>query len=108
MSSGIKVMSRVQAGTEVTAGTLVAATRRLVAQGKYQRIQEMWDPVDIDAGVFDPVRPQVSAWSPDRRHVAFASLEGSLTSIYLMNADGSGQSVVHRTDGNAVALHWFP
>ena len=28
--------------------------------------------------------------------------------IYLMNPDGTGQSRVHRTDGNVVALHWFP
>jgi dipeptidyl aminopeptidase/acylaminoacyl peptidase len=60
------------------------------------------------SALFEPVRPQVTAWSPDRRHVAFAALEGGRTTIYVMNADGTGQSRVHRTDGNAVALQWTP
>lgn len=52
-------MTRTQVGKEVTPGTLVAATRRLVAKGLYDREQLMWDPVDIQAGVFAriPVAP---------------------------------------------------
>ena len=63
---------------------------------------------DTDSFGLDPIRAQVSAWSPDRRHVALAAREGGLTGICLMNPDGTGQSRVHRTDGDVVALHWFP
>jgi dipeptidyl aminopeptidase/acylaminoacyl peptidase len=61
-----------------------------------------------EPGVFGPVRPRASAWSPDRRHVAFTTREGHVTSVYLMNADGTGQTVVHHTDGDVVALRWSP
>lgn len=59
MTSAIKVMTKVQVGKEVTPGTLVAATRRLVVKGLYDRVQDFWDPVEIDSGVFArvPIAP---------------------------------------------------
>lgn len=59
MTSAIKVMTKTQVGKEVTPGTLVAATRRLVASGLYDREQAMWDPTEIDSGVFArvPIAP---------------------------------------------------
>ena len=66
------------------------------------------DSMEGGSDLFDVIIPDVTAWSPDRRHVAFAGREGDGDSIYVMNADGTGQTRVLRTDGAVAALRWLP
>lgn len=52
MSSGLKVLETVQVGKEVTAGTLVAATRRLIVDGRFRRQQDQFEFTEQNSGVF--------------------------------------------------------
>ncbi len=52
MASAVKVLSKVQIGKEVTKGTLVAATRRLVGNFRARRVQEMEAFADLDVGLY--------------------------------------------------------
>jgi hypothetical protein len=52
MSSGIKVLTVVQAGVESVKGTLVAATRRLVADARFRRIEDFHEFEEQNSGVF--------------------------------------------------------
>lgn len=52
MSSGIKILETIQCGVEVTKGTLVAATRRIIGDGRYRRIQNVQEFLDQNSGVF--------------------------------------------------------
>ena len=58
MSSGIKILETIQAGKESTKGTAVAATRRIIADGSYERIQEVSEFTDQNSGVFARVPRQ--------------------------------------------------
>ena len=52
MTSAVKVLTKVQVGVETTRGTGVAASRRLIADGRYRRQQEVFDFTDQNSGVF--------------------------------------------------------
>lgn len=47
-------------------------------------------------------------WSPDGRLIAFSSKRGGAEAIYVMRADGSGQTKVSRTKGNNIHPIWSP
>lgn len=47
-------------------------------------------------------------WSPDGRLIAFSSKRGGNEAIYVMRADGSGQTKVSRTGGNNTHPVWTP
>jgi TolB protein len=48
------------------------------------------------------------SWSPDGRHVAFASDRSGNHEIYLMNADGSDVRLVADLPGRNTSPHWSP
>lgn len=47
-------------------------------------------------------------WSPDGRLIAFSSKRGGQEALYVMRADGSGQTRVSRTKGNSQHPVWTP
>lgn len=47
-------------------------------------------------------------WSPDGRLIAFSSKRGGAESIYVMRADGSGQTKVSRNGGKNIHPAWSP
>jgi len=47
-------------------------------------------------------------WSPDGRLISFSSRRGGQEAIYVMRADGSGQTKVSRTKGNSQHPVWTP
>ncbi len=51
------------------------------------------------------IGPQRAVWSPDRRHAAAAGADGT---IYVMNADGTGQTELADFDGTVADLQWLP
>lgn len=52
MTSGIKILETVQVGKEVTKGTAVVATRRIIGDARYRRIQDVYEFLDQNSGVF--------------------------------------------------------
>ncbi|MEI6306819.1 MAG: Tol-Pal system beta propeller repeat protein TolB, partial [Deltaproteobacteria bacterium] len=48
------------------------------------------------------------AWSPDGRFIAFSSKRGGVEAIYIMRADGSGQTQISRNKGNGTQPAWSP
>jgi len=52
MAGAVKVLSKMQIGKETTKGTLVAATRRLVGDGRFSRVQELHPFDDLDVGLY--------------------------------------------------------
>lgn len=48
------------------------------------------------------------AWSPDGRQIAFSSLRGDTSQIYLMKADGSGERRLTAGRGSATDPAWSP
>ncbi|HEX9080415.1 MAG TPA: Tol-Pal system beta propeller repeat protein TolB [Desulfuromonadaceae bacterium] len=54
-------------------------------------------------------RNENPTWSPDGRFIAFSSKrDGGATAIYVMRADGSGQTRVSQTRGSATQPAWSP
>ena len=51
------------------------------------------------------IDPRLAVWSPDRRHAAAVGEGGA---IYVMNADGTGQTEVADFDGTVTDLQWLP
>lgn len=47
-------------------------------------------------------------WSPDGRLIAFSSRRGGAEALYVMRADGSGQTRVSRTGGSSQHPVWIP
>jgi TolB protein len=47
-------------------------------------------------------------WSPDGRLIAFSSKRNGQEAIYVMRADGSGQTKVSRTKGKSLHPVWTP
>lgn len=47
-------------------------------------------------------------WSPDGRLIAFSSKRGGNEAIYVMRADGTGQTKVSRSGGNNIHPVWTP
>lgn len=58
MTSSIKLLETVQVGKETVKGTAVAATRRLIGDGRYERIQDVYEFLDQNSGVFARVPRQ--------------------------------------------------
>lgn len=58
MSSGIKILETVQVGKEGTKGTAVDATRRIIADARYRRMQEVYEFTEQNSGVFARVPRQ--------------------------------------------------
>jgi WD40-like Beta Propeller Repeat len=49
------------------------------------------------------------AWSPDGRQIAFTRWEGEeFSTIWIVNADGTGQARIGRLDGNVTWTAWSP
>lgn len=48
------------------------------------------------------------AWSPDGRRLAFTSTRDGNAEIYVMNADGSGQTRLTVNDGLDAGAAWSP
>ncbi|MDA8428305.1 MAG: Tol-Pal system beta propeller repeat protein TolB, partial [Geobacteraceae bacterium] len=46
------------------------------------------------------------AWSPDGRLLAFSSKRGGIEAIYVMRADGSGQTRVSQNKGSSSQPAW--
>ena len=66
-------------------------------------------PSDVrEAG--EPMWFEIAAWSPDARHIVVAGSEPDRYrggySVRVMNADGTGQTVVGEVDGQVVDLGW--
>ena len=47
-------------------------------------------------------------WSPDGRLIAFSSKRGGAEAVYVMRADGSGQTRVSKTGGSNIHPVWTP
>jgi TolB protein len=57
----------------------------------------------------DPQNGMHPAWSPDGRQLAFMSWRNGRTELFRMNADGSGQELLHSmSEGDAVDPRWSP
>ncbi|MCI0433726.1 MAG: hypothetical protein L0271_08750 [Gemmatimonadetes bacterium] len=57
----------------------------------------------------DPANGMHPSWSPDGRRIAFMSWRNGRTEIFVMNADGSDQSVlVSMPSGDAIDPRWSP
>jgi Tol biopolymer transport system component len=48
------------------------------------------------------------AWSPDSRRIAFVSNRDGNREIYVMDADGSGQTNISRNPAHDEAPSWIP
>jgi len=53
-------------------------------------------------------RAALPAWSPDGRLIAFLSSSDGNYDIYVMNADGSGQTNVTRSPADEFWFAWSP
>lgn len=62
-------------------------------------------PVQLTA---DPAWEGDPAWSPDGSRIAFTSTRGGQREIWLMNADGSGQTRLTREPFEGIAPSWSP
>lgn len=58
MTSSLKLLETVQVGKETVKGTAVAATRRLIGDFRYRRIQDVYEFLDQNSGVFARVPRQ--------------------------------------------------
>lgn len=57
----------------------------------------------------DPQNGMHPAWSPDGKQIAFMSWRNGRTELFRMNADGSGQELLHSMpEGDAVDPRWSP
>jgi Tol biopolymer transport system component len=53
-------------------------------------------------------RAALPAWSPDGRMIAFLSWNDDNHDVYVMNADGSGQTNVTRSPADESRFAWSP
>jgi Tol biopolymer transport system component len=101
----------------VRAVTAPALTAPLAGKGRiataYNR-ESNWDIYAVDAGgsnlarlTNNPAIDQQPAWSPDGKQIAFSSFRGGAAGIYVMNADGSGQTLLARFLGSDWPI-WSP
>jgi len=58
VASSLKILETIQVGKETVKGTGVAATRRVIGDGRYQRIQDVYEFLDQNSGVFARVPRQ--------------------------------------------------
>ena len=65
-----------------------------------------FDPASFHSA-FPPTR-MLSAWSPDGRRIAFQSDRDGNREIYIVNADGSGQTQIDEPCGADAIPGWSP
>lgn len=83
----------------VDGGNVMASHADGTHRARVTRIVTVPDASQVGIG------PRRAVWSPDGRHAAAVGDDGT---IYVMNADGTGQTEVAAFDGTVTDLRWLP